>query len=127
MSNPLKDLKLPLEELKAIAKIRVIKGYKSMSEDELLRPLTPSKPVKKGKKPKTSFPKARIEKIRKKFNESRYKFSKLKIKEIRKNIYEVENEKNPSESKIKEIEKNLTEFEENLFKTKKFYDYDIEY
>ena len=49
MSNPLKDLELSSEELKAIAKIRGIKGYKSMSEDELLRSLTPSKPVKKGK------------------------------------------------------------------------------
>ena len=36
MSNPLKDLELPLEELKAIAKIRGIKGYKGMSEDEIL-------------------------------------------------------------------------------------------
>ena len=52
----------------------------------------------------------------------RYKFSKLKIKEI--NLYEIENEKNLSESKIKEIEKNLTELEENLSKTKKYYDYD---
>ena len=40
MSNPLKDLKLSLVELKAIAKIRSIKFYKSMSEDELLRSLT---------------------------------------------------------------------------------------
>ena len=36
MSNPLKDLKLSLEELKAIAKNRGIKGCKIMSEDELL-------------------------------------------------------------------------------------------
>ena len=50
MSNPLKDLRLSLEELKAIAEIRGIKGYKSMSKDELLSALTPSKPVKKGKK-----------------------------------------------------------------------------
>ena len=57
-----------------------------MSEDELLTSLTPSKPVKKGKKPKTSFSKAKIEKVRKEFNESRYKFSKLKIKEIRKHL-----------------------------------------
>ena len=53
-----------------------------MSESELLSALTPSKQAKKGKKPKTSFSKAKIEKIRKEFNESRYKFSKLKIKEI---------------------------------------------
>ena len=32
--------------------------------------LTSSKPVKKDKKPKINFSKARIEKIRKKFNES---------------------------------------------------------
>ena len=48
------------KELKAIAKIRGIKGRKSMSEDELLRSLTSSKPVKKGKKTKTKFYKARI-------------------------------------------------------------------
>ena len=36
MSNPLKDLELSSEELKAIAKIR---GNKSMSEDEILSAL----------------------------------------------------------------------------------------
>ena len=64
---------LSIKELKATANIRGIKGYKSMSEDELLSALTSSKPAKKGKKTKTNFPKARKE-----FNESRYKFSKLK-------------------------------------------------
>ena len=44
---------LSTKELKAIAEIRGIKGYKSMSEGELLRALTLLKPVKKGKKPKT--------------------------------------------------------------------------
>ena len=64
--------------------------------------------------------------MKKEFNESRYKFSKFKIKQIRKNLYEKENEKNPSESKKKkrEIERNLAELEENLSKTKKYYDYD---
>ena len=57
-----------------------------MSEGELLKAINLSKPVKKGKKPKTSFSKARIGKIRKEFNKSRYKFSKLKVKEIRKNL-----------------------------------------
>ena len=121
-------MKLPIKELKAIAKIRGIKGYKSMSKDELLSVLTLSKQAKIGKKSKTNFSKARMEKIRKEFNESRYQFSKLKSKEIRKNLYEIENEKNLSESKIKEIERNLTELEENLSKTKKYYDHDdIEY
>ena len=50
MSNPLKDLELSKKELKEVAKIRVIKDYKSMSEDELLSGLNSSKPVKKGKK-----------------------------------------------------------------------------
>ena len=121
-------MKLSIKELKAVAEIRGIKGYKSMSKNELLSALTLSKPVKKGKKPKTSFSIARREKIRKEFNEARYKFSKLKVKEVRKNLYEIENEKNLSESKIKEIERNLTELEENLSKTKKYYNYDeIEY
>ena len=56
-------LNLSPKELKAVAKIRVIKGYKSMSEDELLSALTLSKPVRKGEKP--NFSKARIEKIKK--------------------------------------------------------------
>ena len=53
-SNPLKDLGTSSEELKEVsillAKKGDIKGYKSMSEDELLSALTQSKPAKKGKK-----------------------------------------------------------------------------
>ena len=122
MSNSLKDLGLSSAELKEIsillAKKRDVKGYQNMPEGELLSALTPSKKAKKGKKPKTSFSKAKIEKIGKEFNESKYKFSKLKIKEIRENIYEIENEKILYESKIKEIEKNVTELEENLSQKK---------
>ena len=101
-----------------------------MSEDELLNALSSSKPVTKGEKnfdntkPKTNFSKARIEKFRKGFNESRHKFSKSKINEIRRNIYKIENEKNSVPPKIKQIERNLTELEENIFKPKKNYDYD---
>ena len=124
MSNPLKDAGLSLEELKLVAKSRGVRGYESMSEDKLLNVLNPLKQTKKGKKSETSFFKAKIEEIRKKFNELRYKFSKLKIKEIRKNLYEIENEKNPSKSRIKEIERNFKELEENLLKTNKYYDYD---
>ena len=110
-------VELSTKELKTVAKIRGIRGYKSMSEDELLSVLISSKPVKKVKSQKINFFKPRIEKIRKEFNESRHKFSKSKINEIRRNLYEIENEKNLFESKIKEIKRNLAELEENLSKT----------
>ena len=47
MSNPLKDLGLSLADLKAIAKVRDIKGYENMSEGELLSAINPSKKSKK--------------------------------------------------------------------------------
>ena len=132
MSNPskdlwltLQDLGLSLEDLQAIARLRDVKDYESMSIDELsniIFPLKKAQKAKKGKKPNTRFSKARIKKIREEFNESRYTFSKLKIKEIRENLYKIE--KDLSKSKIKEIEKNLTELEENLLKSKKYYEYD---
>ena len=121
-------INLSPKELKGVPKIRGIKGYKRMSEVELLGALTLSKPVRKGDKSKANFSEARMENIRKEFNESRHKFSKSKINEIRKNLYKIKSEKNLFESKIKEIERNLTELEENLYKTKKYYNYDdIEY
>ena len=90
-----------------------------MSEDELLSALALSK---------INFSKARIEKIRKEFNESRHKFSKSKINEIRKNLYEIENEEDLFASKIKEIKISLLELEETLFNPKKYDDHDnIEY
>ena len=69
-----------------------------------------------------------MEKIRKEFNESKHKFSKSKINETRITLYEIENEENLFASKIKKIRRSLLELEENLFKPKKYYDYDdIEY
>ena len=47
--------------------MRGIKGYKSMSEDELLSALILSK---------INFSKPKIERIRKEFNEQRHTFSK---------------------------------------------------
>ena len=52
MSNSLKDLGLSLVDLQAIARVRYIKGYESMSEGELLSAITPSKKAKKEKKQK---------------------------------------------------------------------------
>ena len=102
-------LNLSLKELKVIAKSRDTKGQKGMSEDELLSALNLSE---------ANFSKASIEKIRKKFNESRHKFSKLKIKEIRRNLYEIENDKNLFASKINEIRRNLLELEKIFLKQK---------
>ena len=48
----------------------------------------------------------------------------IDIRRIRRNLYEIENAKNLSASKIKEIEKNLLNIEQNLSKSKKYYDYD---
>ena len=53
-------LNLSPKELKVIARMRRIKGYKSMSEDELLSALTLSKSVRKDEKPNTNFSEARI-------------------------------------------------------------------
>ena len=112
-------LKLPLNKLKQIAKMKGIKGYKSISEERLVSSLNESELVKEGEK---NFGHARIEKIKEKFNKLRDRLSKPKIKEIRKDLYRRKNKK------IKEIEKNLLKLEKNLFKLKKFYDYDdIEY
>ena len=115
-------VKLSPNESKLIEGVGSIKGYKSMSEDELLSALISSKPVRKGEKnfddkiPKTNFYKTRIEKIRKEFKESRHEFFRSKTNNIRRNLYEIENAKNLSASKIKEIERSLTELEENLSK-----------
>ena len=66
-------IKPSLNEFKLIAKFRGIKGYKSMSEDELLSSLEESESLKESEnnfddtKPKINFSKSRIEEIRKKF------------------------------------------------------------
>ena len=111
---------LSLNELKQIAKMRRIKGYKSMFKERLLRALDESESAESG----NNFNNARIKKIREDFNKLRDRFLKPKIKEIRRNLYEIENKKNLSKSKIKEIEQNLIELEEIIFKLNKYYDYD---
>ena len=122
-------LKLLPKELKAIGKIRGIKGYKSISEDRILSDLKALESLKESEKnfddtkSKIKFSKPRTEKIRKEFNELRHKFSKSQINEIRRNLYEIENKKKLFALK-KEIERNLLELVENLFRPKKYYDYD---
>ena len=93
----IKMLNLSLDELKVIAKKRGIKGYKSMSKDDLTK--IPSEP-----KTKLKLSEKRKKDIREDSNELRDRFLKPKIKEIRRNLYEIENKKNLSKSKIKEIE-----------------------
>ena len=76
-------IKLTSDELKAIAEIRGIRGYESMSEDRLLSSLNESESVKESDK---NFDDVSIEKIKKEFNKLRDRLSKPKIKEIRKEL-----------------------------------------
>ena len=55
MSNLLEDLGQTLEDLKIAAEARGIKNYESMSKDELLSAINPSKKQKKVKKQKQVF------------------------------------------------------------------------
>ena len=73
-------LNLSLNELKLIAKSRGIKGYKSMSEERLLSSLNESESVKETEK---NFDDARIEKIKKDFNELRDKAKEIEKKFLR--------------------------------------------
>ena len=99
-------LNLSLNELKTVAKIWGIKGYKGMSKNDLTKILSEPKTISE----------ERIKDIKEDFNKSRDRFLKHKIKEIKRNFYEIENEKNFSKSKIEEIEQNLIELEKSLFK-----------
>ena len=66
--------------------------------------------------------KEKLKEIREKLKELRHKLSKSDINEIRKYLYGIENEK--SLFAPKEIEKYILGLEKNLFKPKKYYDYD---
>ena len=72
-------LKLSLNVLKRIAKMRGIKSYKSISEEKLISSINQSEPVIESQKNSDD---ARIEKIRKRLNKLRNRLSKPKIKEI---------------------------------------------
>ena len=102
-------LNLLLNQLKLVAKLRCIKGYKSMSKEKLLSALSESESAGSG----NDFDNARMKKISEDFNKSKDRFLKPKIKEIRRKLYDIE-KKGLSKSKIKEIEQNLIELEESL-------------
>ena len=101
-------LNLLLNQLKLVAKLRCIEGYKSMSKEKLLSALSESESAGSG----NDFD-ARMKKISEDFNKLKDRFLKPKIKEIRRKLYNIE-KKGLSKSKIKEIELNLIELEESL-------------
>ena len=102
-------LNLSLNQLKLVAKLRCIEGYKSMSKEKLLSAVSESESAGSG----NDFDNARMKKISEDFNKLKDRFLKPKIKEIRRKLYDIE-KKGLSKSKIKEIEQNLIELEESL-------------
>ena len=98
-------LNLSSKELKAIAKIRVMKAKEKLSEDKLLSTLKASESEK-------NFDKTRIENIGEELKKLVHKFLKSEIKEIRKSLYEIENKKDPSASREKE---NLKKILQKIF------------
>ena len=113
-------LNLSLNELKLVAKIRGIKGNKSMSKERLLSALSESESVES----KNSFDDKKSKNIREDFNELIDRFSKPQIKEIGRNLYDIKNLKNlstelHSKQKIKLIEENLFKLDEHLCSFKK--------
>ena len=75
-------LKLALNELKQIEKMRDIKGYKSMSEERLVSSIKESESEEESE---NNFDGSRIKKIKK--DKLRDRLSKPKIKVIRKYIH----------------------------------------
>ena len=86
----IKVLNVSLDKLNAIAKIRGIKGYKSMSEERLLNSLNELESMKESE---INFDDARIETIKNDFSKLRDRLYKPKIKDIRKDLYRIENKK----------------------------------
>ena len=83
-------LKLALNELKQIEKMRGTKGYKSMSEERLVSSIKESESEEESE---NNFDGSRIKKIKKDLNKLRDRLSKPKIKDIRKYIHKTENKK----------------------------------
>ena len=83
-------LNVSLDKLKTVAKIRGIKGYKSMSEERLLNSINELESMKESE---INFDDARIEMIKDDFSKLRDRLYKTKIKDIRKDLYRIENKK----------------------------------
>ena len=86
-----------------MAQIRNIRDYESKSKEDLIKALCQRKPKSETKpqtpkpepepkaKPEIRVNKGKLKKLRKDFDELRYKFSKKEIKEYRKAFYNVKN------------------------------------
>ena len=72
-----------------------------MSKERSVSAINESESVESEK----NFDDAKINQIKKDFNELRDRFFKPKMKKIRRNLYEGENKNNLSTQKVKEIEK----------------------
>ena len=86
----MKMLKLALNELKQIAKMRGIKDCKSMSEERLVSYIKESESEEGSE---NNFDGSRVRNIKKDLNKLRDRLSKPKIKDIRKYIHKTENKK----------------------------------
>ena len=112
---------LPLNELKLIAEYMDISDYENKSKEDLIKPLSETKPETKTEetpKPEKPEPEPKLEirvnkekskKFRKDFDELRNKFSNKEIKEYRKAFHIAKNYKHLSDSEIENINKNFNE------------------
>ena len=82
---------LTLFELRTIAKMRSIRGYRGMSKERLISFINQSEVV--------NFDDTRIEKTKKDFDELIDRLSKPTTKEIRKGLYGTENKKTKENEK----------------------------
>ena len=113
-------INLSFDGLRLIAQLRNISDYENKSKEDLIKALSEPKPEtpKPEPKPEIRVNKRKLKKLRKDFDELRYKFSKKEIKEYRKAFYVAENKKYFSEPEIK-TNKSLTKLKKSL-RFKKF-------
>ena len=114
-------INLSFDERRLIAQIRNISDYEKKSKEDLIKALSepeikPKPETKPEPKPKPEIRvnKRKLKKLRKDFDELRYKFSKKEIKEYRKTFYVAKNKKYLSEPEIKKTNKSLTKLKKSL-------------